>query len=83
MTISEATAYAKRRDEELRAGDFHNAVVWVTLDSCHMVQDAIVEHKDEYWFLFTEHHGFDVHHDDEVVYVAELPMLGAKIWKGL
>lgn len=83
MTIKEAVSYAKRRNKALGAYDFHNTVIWVTLDSCHTVRDALVERKADYWFLFTEHHGFEVQHDDEVVYVAELPGRGTKVWKGV
>jgi hypothetical protein len=72
---SAAMTEAKKRDEKLRANDprLNIGGVYLSHDdgSSFFWQSAFIQRWRGYVMVFTEHHGFRVYDNDDVVTVAE------------
>ena len=67
MTIKNARSYLEKRDKELTAKDFMQSVCLVTSDCVLLFFDgALTERREEFYFIWTEHHGNFIEHKDEV-----------------
>lgn len=73
MTGTQAHEYAQKRFQELATKDFNQSVLFVTVDSVSFFENAFAESKEDHVFVFTEHHGFDFQHEDEVVSLRVFP----------
>ncbi len=66
-SVREANAKLCEIGATLQAGDFTGSVFLVTRDSVQIYDNALAKRYGEWVLIWTEHHGYHVQHEDELV----------------
>ena len=70
MTIKEAYKIAEEFNKKILATDERlkqSVALYFDEGSFQFINNAFAAKQEEYWMIFTEHHGFSVYHEDDIM----------------